>query len=658
MHDATYSPDDNKLRMTPAFRLDKDDYNRFKKAGFRWAPKQGVFFAVWSPGRNDLLVEYCGEIGDDDLSLIDRAEDRAERFEGYSEKRAADAESAHAGVKAISDHIPLGQPILVGHHSEKRARKDAERIENGMRKAVKMWETSQYWTDRAAGAIRHAKYLERPQVRARRIKKIETDKRRQEKYINSASIRLELWKDNPNLEQAIAICNTSEYGFSMCFPLDKYPRSADKSQYEGSMSFWSALSEGIIDEVQARELTIPSIERGLKHAQRWIDHYNFRLEYEKAMLEEQGASDLLKPKPRPKQLPLLNYRAPEGIDYENIYHRNTLIHLDQVEITKKEYSGHVVTVRGTHRVKTMTVMYLPERLREHLKDLHGTNYHNAAHRRVAVFLTDSKEHPRPEDPKPEKTQEEIDEACRLLDEETHKKALERIEKRVEPMTEPPPLNVKSEPSELDKMRAQLKEGVKVVSAPQLFPTPPEIAKQMVELADIQPGQLVLEPSAGTGAIIKEIIDQVDTEIIGVELNLDLCNYLRENFPSYRLQVTQGDFLEIEPAREGNCGLILKDLPSPYYDRIVMNPPFKNGDDIKHIKHAMKFLNANGQLVALCANGPKQQRELEPLADLWEPLPPGSFKAQGTNVNVALLTISGQPSTTQAVKTEATQTALF
>lgn len=57
--------------------------------------------------------------------------------------------------------------------SERRARKDAERIENGMRKAVRMWETADYWKSRAAGAIRHAKYKERPDVRARRIKTIE-----------------------------------------------------------------------------------------------------------------------------------------------------------------------------------------------------------------------------------------------------------------------------------------------------------------------------------------------------------------------------------------------------------------------------------------------------------------------------------------------------
>ena len=48
-----------------------------------------------------------------------------------------------------------------------------------MRRAVDLWATSTYWTERARGAIRHARYKERPDVRARRIKALETDRRRQ-----------------------------------------------------------------------------------------------------------------------------------------------------------------------------------------------------------------------------------------------------------------------------------------------------------------------------------------------------------------------------------------------------------------------------------------------------------------------------------------------
>ena len=118
------------------------------------------------PHCEDLLIELCSEIDDEDKILIERAEERSERFSDYSASRADDAAQAQKAVAAIADHIPFGQPILIGHHSEKRARKDAERIDNGMRRFVKMWDTSKYWTDRAAAAVCHARYKERPDVRA------------------------------------------------------------------------------------------------------------------------------------------------------------------------------------------------------------------------------------------------------------------------------------------------------------------------------------------------------------------------------------------------------------------------------------------------------------------------------------------------------------
>jgi|GEM_PF-6547300 len=65
-------------------------------------------------------------------------------------------------------------------------------------------------------------------------------------------------------------------------------------------------------------------------------------------------------------------------------------------------------------------------------------------------------------------------------------------------------------------------------------------------------------------------------------------------------------------------------------------------DIKHITHALTFLKPGGRLVALCANGPRQYAALQPLADQWTPLPAGSFKSQGTNVNVTLAVFSREP----------------
>lgn len=41
---ATYSPDDNKLRLYASLRLDEETYSLINKAGFRWAPKQELLW--------------------------------------------------------------------------------------------------------------------------------------------------------------------------------------------------------------------------------------------------------------------------------------------------------------------------------------------------------------------------------------------------------------------------------------------------------------------------------------------------------------------------------------------------------------------------------------------------------------------------------------
>lgn len=80
---ATYSPEDNKLRLYSSTRLDAETYSRVKAAGFSWAPRQQLFVApMWTPQRADLLIILCGEIGDEDKSLAERATERAERFVG------------------------------------------------------------------------------------------------------------------------------------------------------------------------------------------------------------------------------------------------------------------------------------------------------------------------------------------------------------------------------------------------------------------------------------------------------------------------------------------------------------------------------------------------------------------------------------------------
>ena len=283
---ATYSPEDNKLRLYSVVRLGAETYARVKAAGFKFAPRQELLVApMWTPGREDLLLELCGEIDDEDTSLVERAEERSERFSEYSEHRTADADRAQKAVSAIAVNIPFGQLILVGHHSERRARRGAEKIENGMRRAVKMWDTATYWTDRAAGAIRNAKHKERPDVRARRIKGLEADKRKRERTIAESTKNRKAWAvEGLTHGQAQQIANFDHLSFS--FPIAKYPAST----YEGSRSLWSALDSKVIDADKAAQLAVSAHARIIAHCSRWIAHYENRIAYERAMLAEDGGT--------------------------------------------------------------------------------------------------------------------------------------------------------------------------------------------------------------------------------------------------------------------------------------------------------------------------------------------------------------------------------
>jgi len=70
------------------------------------------------------------------MTYRERREARAERLRLWAAGRDAKSAASFARVDAITDNIPFGQPILVGHHSERRARRDAERIHDGMRAGI------------------------------------------------------------------------------------------------------------------------------------------------------------------------------------------------------------------------------------------------------------------------------------------------------------------------------------------------------------------------------------------------------------------------------------------------------------------------------------------------------------------------------------------
>jgi len=70
------------------------------------------------------------------MTYRERRERKAERLREWAEKRETKAETAYERSRQIADMIPMGQPILVGHHSEKRHRRDIDRMDRGMRASI------------------------------------------------------------------------------------------------------------------------------------------------------------------------------------------------------------------------------------------------------------------------------------------------------------------------------------------------------------------------------------------------------------------------------------------------------------------------------------------------------------------------------------------
>lgn len=288
MRYATYNITDDKIRLSWGGKPNPEEIEAMRKVGFVFWPGSKLNVAKWSTAAEDYVLSLGIKIEADDTP--DDVESRVERFSGYAENAKKSAEQASDAAHRIMDNIPLGQPILIGHHSEKHHRADVKRIDNSMRKAVSESERAAYWRERTAASIAHAAYKEKPAVIARRIKKIEAERRAIMKNFEHSKKFLAIWNDETKeltIDRALAITNHDGY-HSFKFPLDKYPR--EHHTYEGFTSLWSALTDGIIDAQQAKELAVKTHEGGLASMRRVLEHIDNQLEYQKALLVAMGGA--------------------------------------------------------------------------------------------------------------------------------------------------------------------------------------------------------------------------------------------------------------------------------------------------------------------------------------------------------------------------------
>lgn len=272
---ATYSPEDDKIRLYTG-RVSREDYEFLRKNKFISTPKQSCdFVAHWSCNVEDIALAMCGTIEDEDQSLEDRAADRAERFGGYRDKRLAESLGHIYGYES--------RPEIHGYQSAKKAESAANAHNRIGDRAVTQWDKAEYWVSRTEGVIRNALYLSSPSVRLGRIKTIESDMRREEKFIRERNHTIDTlnkallkYGDSPDdLSKCIGVM-----GSIYCVYNGKHTTIYSLIRYDG---------EQPRDVIEAYLKVHPKID-----TTRNLEHLRLRLTYENMMIAAVGgkASDI------------------------------------------------------------------------------------------------------------------------------------------------------------------------------------------------------------------------------------------------------------------------------------------------------------------------------------------------------------------------------
>ncbi len=117
--------------------------------------------------------------------------------------------------------------------------------------------------------------------------------------------------------------------------------------------------------------------------------------------------------------------------------------------------------------------------------------------------------------------------------------------------------------------------------PDFYPTPPDVAATMLDPLDLR-GRVVVEPSAGSGNLVRECLALDAAEVLAVEPEPKLRAILAA-IPCCRL--IGGDWLQVQADQISHA------------DIVVMNPPFSA--DEHHILHAWAIAPAGCEIVSLC-----------------------------------------------------------
>jgi len=101
-------------------------------------------------------LNYYSQVRADGFNIQERAKLKAQRYSEWADSAAKKSDDAYRDSNKHSDFLSLGEPIKVGHHSERRHRKMIEDANRNMGKSVELSNKAEdhagraaYWESRA-----------------------------------------------------------------------------------------------------------------------------------------------------------------------------------------------------------------------------------------------------------------------------------------------------------------------------------------------------------------------------------------------------------------------------------------------------------------------------------------------------------------------------
>ena len=158
----------------------QDVLSGLKLRGFRWKPRAKRWSGKWTIEREDYAKKLAGLV-----KKIDIKPDWAKKA-GYAKtqflKHQKESNARFDRTWKSMKTIPIGQPILIGHHSERAHRSHLRRIDKGFEIARRETAIAEKYQARAKRYKRKATG-ESPGLIHRRIEKLEASKRKMEREL-------------------------------------------------------------------------------------------------------------------------------------------------------------------------------------------------------------------------------------------------------------------------------------------------------------------------------------------------------------------------------------------------------------------------------------------------------------------------------------------